>query len=164
MRRIASRRLSESRVRRFREAESHRYAFLIMDGNEGMISEEEDSPVYQKNIRASNFRKAVEKVFPFLNADTYELDEYLEYYSDFASVEDTGTTGQDLLDFLADKSDGPDFGDPELLGYAVDGKVEFLSEDAYYDYRKGNPRGVGLYEEVLNGKCVDSKLWESYFK
>lgn len=104
MRRIANRRrISEPSARRFREAvreaESHKYAFLIMDGNEGMISEEEDSPIYQKNLRASNFRKAVEKVFPFLNADTYEPDEYLEYYSDFASAEDTGTTGQDLLDF-----------------------------------------------------------------
>jgi hypothetical protein len=166
-----SRRFSEARrmpVRRFREASKHTYSFLIEDDNEEQTHGMEDNNIFQVNVSTSDFRKAVEQIFHYLNEDGFDLDEYLEYYADddfddftddFTSLEDTGTTGEDLLDFIADNSEP---WDSHVLGYAIDGEVEFLSEDAYYNYHYSYGSDVGLYEVVRDGKDVDVELWESY--
>ena len=154
-----SRRFSEAR--RFREERKHTYSFLIEDDNEEQTQGMEDNNIFQVNVSASDFRKAVEQIFHYFNEDGFDLDEYLEYYADdgFASPEDTGTTGEDLLDFIEDNSES---WDPHVLGYAIDGEVEFLSEDAYFNYHDRNGSDVGLYKVVRDGKDVDVELWESY--
>lgn len=148
-------------ARRFREERKHTYSFLIEDDNEEQTHGMEDNNIFQVNVSASDFRKAVEQIFHYFNEDGFDLDEYLEYYADdgFASLEDTGTTGEDLLDFIEDNSES---WDPHVLGYAIDGEVEFLSEDAYFNYHDRNGSDVGLYKVVRDGKDVDVELWESY--
>lgn len=148
-------------TRRFREERNHTYSFLIEDDNEEQTHGMEDNNIFQVNVSTPDLRKAVEQIFHYLNEDGFDLDEYLKYYADddFASPEDTGTTGEDLLDFIEDNSEP---WDSHVLGYAIDGKVEFLSDDAYYNYHHSYGSDVGLYEVVRDGKDVDVELWESY--
>lgn len=151
----------KSSKRRIKEASTHKYSFLICDGNGAASRGGDPDTILQRNVEADNLKDAVIKVFEDLNFDHSSFEDWVEDY--YGDEKPEYKTGEELLDDLWDNTDITG-GDPWLEGYAIDGKI--VKDPDYTRSRIEDGEYVELDDNVdlsfwkIDAPDYDDEYWD----